>query len=112
MRVVSTTSASTILKSCKTSSCPASVKRRNWRGRFKSWSIGAASFRYSVTPGQIGRATANEAQHSCAGTPHRFVWRFHAMSALPHKADIDCRDCDVRFVPISDIEDANHTDEA
>jgi hypothetical protein len=26
------------------------------------------------------------------------------MSALPHKADIDARDCDVRFVPMGDIE--------
>ncbi len=25
--------------------------------------------------------------------------RFQVMSALPHKADIDARDCDVRFVP-------------
>jgi hypothetical protein len=25
------------------------------------------------------------------------------MSALPHKADIDARDCDVRFVPTGDI---------
>src|SRR5260370_13305590 len=29
--------------------------------------------------------------------------RFHVMSALPHKADINFRDCDVRFVPIADI---------
>ncbi len=28
--------------------------------------------------------------------------RFQVMSALPHKADIDARDCDVRFVPSSD----------
>jgi hypothetical protein len=26
--------------------------------------------------------------------------RFQVMSALPHKADINARDCDVRFVPI------------
>jgi len=25
--------------------------------------------------------------------------RFQVMSALPHKADINARDCDVRFVP-------------
>jgi hypothetical protein len=29
--------------------------------------------------------------------------RFQVMSALPHKADTDARDCDVRFVPCSDI---------
>ena len=29
--------------------------------------------------------------------------RFQVMSALPHKADIDARDCDVRFVPIPDL---------
>src|ERR1019366_9096622 len=25
--------------------------------------------------------------------------RFHVISALPHKSDINCRDCDVRFCP-------------
>jgi len=30
--------------------------------------------------------------------------RFQVMSALPHKADIDARDCDVRFVPRTDID--------
>src|SRR5882762_8351248 len=29
--------------------------------------------------------------------------RFQVMSALPHKADIDARDCDVRFVPKHEI---------
>jgi hypothetical protein len=29
--------------------------------------------------------------------------RFQVMSALPHKADINARDCDVRFVPTGDI---------
>ena len=29
--------------------------------------------------------------------------RFQVMSALPHKADIDARDCDVRFVPGADM---------
>jgi hypothetical protein len=28
---------------------------------------------------------------------------FHVMSALPHKADINCRDCDVRFVPLPEV---------
>ena len=30
--------------------------------------------------------------------------RFQVMSALPHKADIDARDCDVRFVPRTGID--------
>ncbi len=29
---------------------------------------------------------------------------FHVRSALPHKADIKCRDCNVRLVPKSDID--------
>jgi hypothetical protein len=28
--------------------------------------------------------------------------RFQVMSALPQKADINARDCDVRFVPTTD----------
>jgi hypothetical protein len=30
--------------------------------------------------------------------------RFQVMSALPQKADIDARDCDVRFVPMADMQ--------
>jgi hypothetical protein len=30
--------------------------------------------------------------------------RFQVMSALPHKADINARDCDVRFVPFSEVD--------
>src|SRR6266446_5924861 len=33
----------------------------------------------------------------------RKCWRFSVMSALPHKADINCRDCGVRFVPSAAI---------
>jgi hypothetical protein len=33
------------------------------------------------------------------------------MSALPHKADINARDCDVRFVPKTDIQGSNHAGE-
>ena len=29
--------------------------------------------------------------------------RFQVMSALPHKADINARDCDVRFVPTTEV---------
>jgi hypothetical protein len=29
--------------------------------------------------------------------------RFHLISALPHKADINCRDCQVRFVPKAEV---------
>jgi hypothetical protein len=29
--------------------------------------------------------------------------RFDVTSALPHKADINCRDCQVRFVPIAAV---------
>ena len=29
---------------------------------------------------------------------------YQVMSALPQKADIDCRDCDVRFVPTADVD--------
>jgi hypothetical protein len=29
--------------------------------------------------------------------------RFQVRSALPHKAEINARDCDVRFVPTSDV---------
>jgi len=34
--------------------------------------------------------------------------RFQVMSALPHKADIDARDCDVRFVPTRDMTTAHN----
>jgi sulfite reductase beta subunit-like hemoprotein len=34
--------------------------------------------------------------------------RFQVMSALPHKADINSRDCDVRFVPISEVASIDH----
>ena len=41
------------------------------------------------------------------GTSHlcqkRKCRRFQVMSALPHKADIDARDCDVRFVPLTEV---------
>jgi hypothetical protein len=37
--------------------------------------------------------------------PKRKWRRFQVMSALPHKADIDARDCDVRFVPTAVIGD-------
>jgi hypothetical protein len=33
----------------------------------------------------------------------RTLKRLHPMSALPPKADIRHRDCDVRFVPLTDI---------
>jgi hypothetical protein len=33
--------------------------------------------------------------------------RFQVMSALPHKADINARDCDVRFVPQADVRRVN-----
>src|SRR6266700_5177122 len=37
------------------------------------------------------------------GVGQKRKWRrFQVMSALPHKADIDVRDCDVRFVPTAD----------
>jgi hypothetical protein len=35
--------------------------------------------------------------------PNRKWRRFQVMSALPHKADIDARDCDGRFVPNSEV---------
>ena len=34
----------------------------------------------------------------------RTLERFHPMSALPPKADMDQSGCDVRFVPLADIE--------
>ena len=37
------------------------------------------------------------------GGQKRKCRRFQVISALPHKADIKCRHCDVRFVPITDI---------
>ena len=30
-------------------------------------------------------------------------WRRFQVMSVPHKADIDARDCDVRFVPPTDI---------
>jgi hypothetical protein len=38
------------------------------------------------------------------GVGKKRKWRrFQVMSALPHKADIDARDCDVRFVPTTEV---------
>jgi hypothetical protein len=39
----------------------------------------------------------------------RKCWRFSVMSALPHKADINCRDCGVRFVPVCGPIDIFHS---
>ena len=45
-------------------------------------------------------------------TRQKRKWRrFQVMSALPHKADINARDCDVRFVPKTDIQGSNHAGE-
>jgi len=39
-----------------------------------------------------------------SGLGQKRKWRrFQVMSALPHKADIGARDCDVRFVPLPDF---------
>src|SRR5882672_6015575 len=41
------------------------------------------------------------------GRQKRKCWRFQVMSALPHKADINSRDRDVRFVPQADVRRVN-----
>src|SRR5712672_2843698 len=45
---------------------------------------------------------------ACNARPVRKCRRFQIMSALPHKADINSRDCDVRLVPGTDL--ATQTD--
>ena len=42
--------------------------------------------------------------HTWSALGQKRKWRrFQVMSALPHKADIDARHCDVRFVPLTEV---------
>jgi hypothetical protein len=34
----------------------------------------------------------------------RKCWRFHIISALPRKADINCRNRGIRFVPTTEVQ--------
>jgi len=54
------------------------------------WSSVFASQQYSMPMSQLGQKRKRR--------------RFSVTSALPHEADINSRDCDVRFVPNPDIE--------
>src|SRR3979411_565877 len=74
-------------------------------GTIKSW-MGSTHYRNLEPPASkksyppVSQADRSDVR---VGGQKRKCRRFHGMSALPDKADINSRDCDVPFVPISQV---------